>query len=650
MKRIIPVILIITIILSVSALPVSAYRFPSAYWKLQTPYNEAVENKDYENIIYYGKQIVELLDGETADEATDNLGSCNYEIANAYEALGDYETAAYYYEKARPYYVMKNWDDGVTIIDAKVPLYKNSSSLELYRGYYSYQTDYGAINEKKCGVLFGVNCDSSTRSELTNESIVLIYHNFGDLPIFDLNSHMVKEAAKSGCAIEYALNLPGEGADLASIPERREELMKIINMLASSGAPVYLRFAAEFDTWSTQGTPEEFIKAFRFVADLVHENSDNIAMVWSVTMRPIFGLDPHAFYPGDEYVDWIGMSLYMVKYFQGNEYEEGFYGLLNQTQFASGIAANPVTILKDYIEKYGDRKPFMISESGATHYSRTLGRDETAYAVEHLKMLYRYVPMIYPQVKAILHFDVVRPLENDDFALSTNPTLRQLYRQITREDSFIQNGYSGEANCTYLKLDDSFTVEQGFNEFSTYAFFFGKESVSVSYSIDGEYVGSSSELPYRLPIDLSGYSTGAHILRIDAYADGKLMKSRTYTLNILKSADVIINGEQLDLAGRKPIIENGTTLIPLRAVFEKLGGNVEWIAETRSIVITRGDLRLELSIGSYTMTKNGEKIELAVPARLINSTTYIPLRAVVQALGGSIEWNGAEKIITITAE
>lgn len=648
MKRILP--LFIAIAMLFLALPVSAYTFPRAYWKLQTPYNNALDSGDYENIIYYGKQIIDLFEGDTADEATDNLATCNYEVANAYEALGDYESAAYYYEQARPFYVMKGWDDGVTIIDSKVSLYKSSADLELYRSYYSYQSYFGEINEKQSGVLFGANADSPVLNNLGSGSVVLIYHNLGDDSIFDLNANLVKEAAASGKAVEYALNLPGEGNDLASIESKTAQIKKVIDMLAKSGTPVYLRFAAEFDTWSVQGDPESYIKAYRYVADLVHNSSTNIAMVWSVTMRPAFGLDPNAYYPGDEYVDWIGMSLYMVKYFGGQDYEEGFYGLLNQTQFAAGIAANPVTILKDYIERYGDRKPFMITESGATHYSRTLGRDETAYAAEHLKMLYRYVPMVYPQVKAILHFDVVRPNETDDFALSTNPTLAEVYRILTTEDSFIRNRFSAESNCSYLKLADSFIVEQGYNEFSTYAFFLGKENVTVYYYIDGTLVGSSSELPYRLPIDLSGYSVGAHTFTVDAFADGKLLKTKTYTMNILKSADVSINGEMLDLSGRKPIIENGTTLIPLRAVFEKLGGKVDWIADTRSIVITRGSLKLELAIGSYTMKKNGEDIQLAVPARLINSTTYIPLRAVVQALGGEIGWDGANKLITITAD
>ena len=460
----------------------------------------------------------------------------------------------------------------------------------------------------------------------------------------------MNKAAKEGRAVEYALNLPGEGNDLASVESKKDQLTKIIDMLAKSGTPVYLRFAAEFDTWSVQGDAESYIKAFRFVADLVHNSSKNIAMVWSVTMRPAFGLDPNAYYPGDDYVDWIGISLYMVKYFGGQDYEEGFYGLLNQTQFASGIAANPVTILKDYIERYGSRKPFMITESGATHYSRTLNRDETAYAIEHLKMLYRYVPMVYPQVKAILHFDVVRPQETDDFALSTNSALATVYKDLTAEDSFIKKGFSGEANCSYLKLPESFIVEQGYNEFSTYAFFLGKENVTVYYYIDNILVGSSSDIGYRFPIDLSGYSTGAHSFTVDAFANGELLGTKTYTMNILKSADVSINGEALDLTGRKPIIENGTTLIPLRAVFEKLGGKVDWIGETKTIIITRDNLRLELAIGSYTMKKNGEEIKLAVPARLINSTTYIPLRAVVQALGGKIGWDGANKLITITAD
>ncbi len=63
----------------------------------------------------------------------------------------------------------------------------------------------------------------------------------------------------------------------------------------------------------------------------------------------------------------------------------------------------------------------------------------------------------------------------------------------------------------------------------------------------------------------------------------------------------------------------------------------------------KGSTEIKLYIGSQTAYKNGQPVQLEVPAEIMASTgrTMVPLRFVSEALGCSVEWIGATRTITI---
>ena len=66
------------------------------------------------------------------------------------------------------------------------------------------------------------------------------------------------------------------------------------------------------------------------------------------------------YYPGDEYVDWVGCSLYSQKYFLGrNDWPDA--EKFNEIVFRSGQNADPVLALSKLVETYGNRKPIALS-------------------------------------------------------------------------------------------------------------------------------------------------------------------------------------------------------------------------------------------------------------------------------------------------
>ena len=96
-----------------------------------------------------------------------------------------------------------------------------------------------------------------------------------------------------------------------------------------------------------------------------------------------------------------------------------------------------------------------------------------------------------------------------------------------------------------------------------------------------------------------------------------------------------------------PIIENSRTLVPLRAIFEALGASVDWDGGTKTVTAVKGGLTISLQIGSNVLNKNGEKIILDVSAQLVNSRTLVPVRAVAESFGAIVEWDEDARTVII---
>jgi alpha-tubulin suppressor-like RCC1 family protein len=97
-----------------------------------------------------------------------------------------------------------------------------------------------------------------------------------------------------------------------------------------------------------------------------------------------------------------------------------------------------------------------------------------------------------------------------------------------------------------------------------------------------------------------------------------------------------------------PIIENGRTLVPMRAIFEALGATVYWNGDTRTVTATRGDTTIVLTVGSAAALVNGKRTELDVPAKLVNSRTLVPARFVAESLDCKVDWNNDTRTVVIT--
>ena len=111
---------------------------------------------------------------------------------------------------------------------------------------------------------------------------------------------------------------------------------------------------------------------------------------------------------------------------------------------------------------------------------------------------------------------------------------------------------------------------------------------------------------------------------------------------------VYIDGVQIELPS-PPIAINGTTLVPMRALFEALGAEVSWDNETQTAYGEAPGVFVAITINSPSMLRNFVDVTLLEPAKIINGSTFIHLRAVSECFGMQVNWDGANNSIFLTS-
>ena len=109
---------------------------------------------------------------------------------------------------------------------------------------------------------------------------------------------------------------------------------------------------------------------------------------------------------------------------------------------------------------------------------------------------------------------------------------------------------------------------------------------------------------------------------------------------------IYVNGVKQSY-GDKAKIENGSTLVPLRGIFETLGATVTWNGSSRTIDIMSADKHIWLQVNSKTAKVNNQTYTLPIAPKIVNGSTLVPLRFISEMLGAEVGWDGKTRSITI---
>lgn len=174
-----------------------------------------------------------------------------------------------------------------------------------------------------------------------------------------------------------------------------------------------------------------------------------------------------------------------------------------------------------------------------------------------------------------------------------------------------------------------------------------KAPVKEGYTFTGWYTSSSLKTEYDFSEPVKASMT---LFAGWEKADAENTVESAYSENSIylnvDSHTAYVWGEEkyLDVP---PVIQNDRVMLPSRFVAENLGASVSW-DPSGVVTIVKGDVKIVLTIGSYTAVTNEGVVSLDSPACIKDDRTLTPLRFIAERLGADVEWVEETRTVIIT--
>ena len=102
-----------------------------------------------------------------------------------------------------------------------------------------------------------------------------------------------------------------------------------------------------------------------------------------------------------------------------------------------------------------------------------------------------------------------------------------------------------------------------------------------------------------------------------------------------------------------PIIQEGRTLVPMRAIFEAMGCTVDWEAAAQKVTASNSAKTITMIINNTDMrvteVKGTNTVKLDVPPQIVGGRTLVPVRAISEALGAAVAWDDNSRTVTVSS-
>ena len=104
----------------------------------------------------------------------------------------------------------------------------------------------------------------------------------------------------------------------------------------------------------------------------------------------------------------------------------------------------------------------------------------------------------------------------------------------------------------------------------------------------------------------------------------------------------MVDGKAVQFPNQQPVIVDGRTLVPIRAIAEAIGCKVDWDAEYNRVIITKNNDTMLLWINSTSYWVNGTYYETDVSPQIINGSTMVPIRFLGEAFGFTVDYESGD--------
>ena len=389
---------------------------------------------------------------------------------------------------------------------------------------------FGAKNEPSGGVYFGRYVSGGKRAdgswgqtninEMRDESIVAYYWELHDTYGLEYWSYMFRESLQDNSkALLISLNCQTghEAADCTAIINGSYDslLREGFQYLNTLSCPVFVRIAGECNSWETRASAETYIAAFRHVADLLRSNAPRAATVFSPLYMSGNNEDMDMYYPGDAYVDWVGCSLYYNKG-DGTSDNDRFYGV-------GEVFGDPMLNVQQTVNLSKlHNKPVILTEGGSAITFH--GVDTTAFAAERLDKAISFLPMVYPQIKAMVLSNYHLFSSAPDFNFEQNSTVGAAHDRAAANNPTLLKSTSGTASY-YTKASAYNGAWDGTMKLAAYTY--ASTRLTATWSVDGQDKATVSEYPYAFSLDTNALSPGRHTVKV-TFSNGQT-KSQEFT-------------------------------------------------------------------------------------------------------------------------
>lgn len=216
---------------------------------------------------------------------------------------------------------------------------------------------------------------------------------------------------------------PNEGLDKV----RDDEYLRgWVQACARFGDPVFIRFASEmngdWESWS--GSPDLYVKKWRMVYEAFYRGAPNAILIWCPFATPKSTIP--LYYPGDDYVDWVGVNVYSVVHHSGDVTKRAVDNAVQHLEFIYNL--------------YADRKPIAVGEYAATHYCQASTSATSDFAIREMRRMYENIQTRFPRVRMINWFSVDaarEELAHNDYSLTTDERVLEAYRAVIAPGHFL---------------------------------------------------------------------------------------------------------------------------------------------------------------------------------------------------------------------